>query len=113
MMEIEDVAAAREVPVIARLLRQTVIGCVVDAPKGEGGAHVIAFGRMIVDDVENDLDAGFVQDLHEGLEFAEVRAMQIARFRREIGNAVVTRSEERRVGKECVSTCRYRWSPDH
>src|SRR3546814_15210714 len=23
------------------------------------------------------------------------------------------RSEERRVGKECVSTCRPRWSPDH
>src|SRR3546814_16475185 len=23
------------------------------------------------------------------------------------------RSEERRVGKECGSTCRYRWSPDH
>src|SRR3546814_20757261 len=30
-------------------------------------------------------------------------------------NAVVymRRSEERRVGKECVSTCRSRWSPDH
>src|SRR3546814_16737660 len=25
--------------------------------------------------------------------------------------AVVARSEERRVGKECVSTCRSRWSP--
>src|SRR3546814_13654829 len=25
----------------------------------------------------------------------------------------VPRSEERRVGKECVSTCRSRWSPDH
>src|SRR3546814_16165408 len=25
----------------------------------------------------------------------------------------VTRSEERRVGKECVSTCRSRWSPYH
>src|SRR3546814_12613836 len=25
----------------------------------------------------------------------------------------VTRSEERRVGKECVSTCRSRWAPDH
>src|SRR3546814_10994699 len=25
----------------------------------------------------------------------------------------MTRSEERRVGKECVSTCRSRWSPDH
>src|SRR3546814_14082540 len=23
------------------------------------------------------------------------------------------RSEARRVGKECVSTCRFRWSPDH
>src|SRR3546814_4917852 len=23
------------------------------------------------------------------------------------------RSEERRVGKECVSSCRSRWSPDH
>src|SRR3546814_3616342 len=27
--------------------------------------------------------------------------------------AAVTRSEERRVGKECVSTCRSRWSPYH
>src|SRR3546814_20311743 len=26
---------------------------------------------------------------------------------------LVERSEERRVGKECVSTCRYRWSPYH
>src|SRR3546814_7608799 len=27
--------------------------------------------------------------------------------------ALETRSEERRVGKECVSTCRSRWSPYH
>src|SRR3546814_11755233 len=27
--------------------------------------------------------------------------------------AVAGRSEERRVGKECVSTCRSRWSPYH
>src|SRR3546814_20063041 len=26
---------------------------------------------------------------------------------------VLLRSEERRVGKECVSTCGSRWSPDH
>src|SRR3546814_1068898 len=34
----------------------------------------------------------------------------------EIGQALDgdgTRSEERRVGKECVSTCRSRWSPYH
>src|SRR3546814_13480375 len=28
-------------------------------------------------------------------------------------NAYLARSEERRVGKECVSTCRSRWSPYH
>src|SRR3546814_12935631 len=27
--------------------------------------------------------------------------------------ATINRSEERRVGKECVSTCRSRWSPYH
>src|SRR3546814_11330210 len=30
---------------------------------------------------------------------------------REVG--VESRSEERRVGKECVCTCTYRWSPYH
>src|SRR3546814_12484974 len=29
------------------------------------------------------------------------------------GFDTTTRSEERRVGKECVSTCRSRWSPSH
>src|SRR3546814_2654395 len=29
------------------------------------------------------------------------------------GGLTATRSEERRVGKECVSTCRSRWSPYH
>ena len=30
-----------------------------------------------------------------------------------IANEIGVRSEERRVGKECVSTCRSRWSPYH
>src|SRR3546814_6186461 len=30
-----------------------------------------------------------------------------------VGSAFEPRSEERRVGKECVSTCRSRWSPYH
>src|SRR3546814_19812057 len=28
-------------------------------------------------------------------------------------NTMMIRSEERRVGKECVSTCRSRWSPNN
>src|SRR3546814_15523440 len=30
-----------------------------------------------------------------------------------VGTGHRTRSDERRVGKECVSTCRSRWSPYH
>ena len=30
-----------------------------------------------------------------------------------VGDCLLFRSEERRVGKECVSTCRSRWSPYH
>src|SRR3546814_13991716 len=33
--------------------------------------------------------------------------------RRRVGVQSSLRSEERRVGKECVSPCRYRWSPSH
>src|SRR3546814_15256460 len=40
-----------------------------------------------------------------------VSYLLIARFAPEI--AAFLRSEERRVGKECVSTCRSRWSPYH
>src|SRR3546814_1536357 len=32
---------------------------------------------------------------------------------RQFTSRLGTRSEERRVGKECVSTCRSRWSPYH
>src|SRR3546814_6857239 len=35
------------------------------------------------------------------------------RYRHLEPEALVDRSEERRVGKECVSTCRTRWSPYH
>src|SRR3546814_13377494 len=37
----------------------------------------------------------------------------MTRFLMSLDDSVDLRSEERRVGKECVSTCRSRWSPDH
>src|SRR3546814_11517206 len=36
-----------------------------------------------------------------------------AEFRKDPNFGFEFRSEERRVGKECVSTCRSRWSPYH
>src|SRR3546814_4184427 len=41
--------------------------------------------------------------------------LDVAAVRRHVDHrpALDPRSEERRVGKECVSTCRSRWSPYH
>src|SRR3546814_14730699 len=39
------------------------------------------------------------------------RIDRLARHPLEVVDACKVRSEERRVGKECVSTCRSRWSP--
>src|SRR3546814_17734631 len=51
------------------------------------------------------------------LMIADRRARRIGQVRRIVEVADIgidaVRSEERRVGKECVSTCRYRWSPYH
>src|SRR3546814_18227613 len=48
----------------------------------------------------------FMPDLHE----LKLVARTIKRTQQTI---YAVRSEERRVGKECVSTCRSRWSPYH
>src|SRR3546814_11610697 len=45
-----------------------------------------------------------------GIEDSEADARRY--LQQVLGNAM-RRSEERRVGKECVSTCRARWSPYH
>src|SRR3546814_2907102 len=43
----------------------------------------------------------------------EVWSMDFVFDRTAEGRVIKCRSEERRVGKECVSTCRSRWSPYH
>src|SRR3546814_4649603 len=43
----------------------------------------------------------------------EIDPLVAAERARRDGEARAPRSEERRVGKECVSTCRSRWSPYH
>src|SRR3546814_10972849 len=52
--------------------------------------------------------AGFLEHGGEDVAVDAVVSLQT-------GDPVVAaaRSEERRVGKECVSTCRSRWSPSH
>src|SRR3546814_1586110 len=67
--------------------------------------------------VHDDDGAGFVAEAPrgEGLESGVDRQRQgragLVGNGRKLAHQL--RSEERRVGKECVSTCRSRWSPYH
>src|SRR3546814_6225317 len=45
--------------------------------------------------------------------FGAVELGNAIRFTERYARRLGSRSEERRVGKECVSTCRSRWSPYH
>src|SRR3546814_11539266 len=72
---------------------------------------------------------GFVRNEPDGSVYAEAEgtSLKLNNFvewcregpdRAEVSDVQVTendhlRSEERRVGKECVSTCNSRWSPSH
>src|SRR3546814_12809950 len=57
-----------------------------------------------------DFDVDFCQDRRDEV----IRYVQ-EKYGHEHVAQIITfgRSEERRVGKECVSTCRSRWSPYH
>src|SRR3546814_15269015 len=50
-------------------------------------------------------------EIQLGESLTEEEAGLIVQFLRSLTGEYNGRSEERRVGKECVSTCRYRWSP--
>src|SRR3546814_21082666 len=74
-------------------LGATVLGTVGSDEKAAivkqyGAAHVINYSKESIKDRVKELTGGNGAD-------------------------VIYRSEERRVGKESVSTCRYRWSPYH
>ena len=71
--------------------QQPVIGGVVDALERQRRAAFVAFGRVVVDDVEDDLEAGLVEARHHLLEFAQaVGAVGgVARVGREEADRVV------------------------
>ena len=58
MTDVQSVAGAGVIHVIARVVGyQPVISEVVDAPKTQHRTEMIAFGGMVVNHVENHLDA--------------------------------------------------------
>src|SRR3546814_12059072 len=86
--------------------------------RSDSGVGELRDGRGVdVDTKRNErlpaVKGGFAEQATfpaEGLNLAEPGKLSDAGIG---ANVVSERSEERRVGKECVSTCRSRWSPYH
>jgi hypothetical protein len=93
VVRVDAVAAAREVVVVPGLVRhQVVVARVVDAPEAYGRAQVVALAGVVVDDVEDHLDADPVEGLHHRLEFVHLlpgRAQGVAGVGRKVADRVV------------------------
>src|SRR3546814_20993246 len=82
----------------------------LNQPAAGGATRFLATGKMHQPEVGKLLAWNNVgsdgepnpDTLHHGMKVRNGRKYNITK-----------RSEERRVGKECVSTCRFRWSPAH
>src|SRR3546814_12692052 len=80
--------------------------------------HTIAAGTA---DTGANQTAYLVQAQQRGFRFEMGDVMAVDRAAKQVllaplvvdGAEILPRSEERRVGKECVSTCRSRWSQYH
>src|SRR3546814_15803888 len=88
------------------------------------GAWILAARAALRDGGQIDLTGNLPADLtvhyadnttpvHGGYSVANNFSAPIYARSNAQGSLLVLRSEERRVGKECVSTCRSRWSPYH
>src|SRR3546814_16991024 len=105
---------------------------IIDWSSDVCSSDLIGLGRLVTGHIEvavraerNDHSARvLVRRIDEGPEYGgdpeqtRNRDLEQSVFLEKVGRALqiavkMQRSEERRVGKECVSTCRYRWSPYH
>src|SRR3546814_6370097 len=73
--------------------------------------HVCTIGNIAVADAPDDLRLGQIDQIVIALLVVAEPAIARIVLSRKPGALDLGRSEARRVGKECVRTCRSRWSP--
>src|SRR3546814_12866105 len=98
-MDAEDIISAKASgidPAYIRQMRAIIPGA--DFDDLVGARHV-------------GVDAAFARDMRS--HFPSVGVDDLIALKAMGVDCDFVRSEERRVGKECVSTCRSRWSPYH
>src|SRR3546814_16098912 len=85
-----------------RLIPQTIILC----QNIEGHADILR-----IDKTDNHLEVFMFKSFLPSA--AAAFALLLMSTAASAHTKLVGRSDERRVGQECVSTCRSRWSPEH
>ena len=90
MAGVDGVAAAGGVEIVAPVVGQYVVAGVVEAAEAQRRPELVALGGVVVDHVEDHLDARLVQPLHHVLELGDVVPRhQVARRGREEADGVV------------------------
>ena len=92
MRQVQRIAGTGVVDVIARFFRhQTVVRSVVDALERDRRAAFVAFGGVVVHDVEDHFEIGVMEAVDHRLEFFQrcIRAREKARVSRKEANRVV------------------------
>src|SRR3546814_10974033 len=111
-MRISDWVQTCALPISARLVRQLLEWSRHDVDRApSGGSAMLGPAAQIV---REEL-AHLLEQRDVTLEITDAARAQSLPLNQEalvivLRNLVANRSEERRVGKECVSTCRSRWS---
>src|SRR3546814_15535603 len=91
----------------ACILRAYFCGC------GRRKVERLETARLLIATAEAGRLRGSLPSERRYLEQVELGIVEVRGVLRGISLGQRARSEERRGGKECVSTCRSRWSPDH
>ena len=86
---VERVARSGGVEVVLLgVFDEPVVGGVVEAAESQSGAHVVALGRVVVDDVHDDFDVRLMEGLDHGLELVDLAAEPVG------GSVAVVGGEE-------------------
>src|ERR1700687_5803705 len=99
MAHVQRIAASRVIHVVARLPLDSPVVCrVVDPPKANRRAQMVALRSVVVNYIENDLETSTVQSTNHVLEFSNLIASRTCR-----GEARIGRKKSQRIVSPVVT----------
>ena len=56
MSHVQGISTAGVIHVVAMIVHQAIVRCVVDSPKTQGGSQLVSLSGMVVNNIDDDLD---------------------------------------------------------